>query len=219
MKNFFAKTLKTILIFIISTLIVYNCFILKNYIKVSKEYQIGYVSYNNIVNLDKEKIEGLGNSVKIFSDLMEEESKKIPEEKSSVVTEDGKQYSLSNLYNPLGFAVRTHLDKVLREIFEEDLNISIYIGLTITFAYIIITAKRLNGIAKFIIGYLGIMIIFPPLYMYSWTGRFWELSTMYWYGANKIFYLIYTLIFLWMYIINYVISSKITKDLNEIVNK
>ena len=219
MKNIVIKFLKTLLVFIIATLIIYIGFVAKNYIVVCKEYQLGNLYNNqNIINLDKEKIKSLGENVKINKETLEADINKTNEERSVFVTEEGDVYSFAELYDPLGFAVRWELDNIIYLLFEKDIKISIFIGITITIAYTIITMKNISGIGKFIIGYLGIILIFPPLYMYSYTHRFWPLEVMYLYGVPKFFYIIYTLLFIWMYVINYIISSKLTKQLNEIVN-
>lgn len=207
MKNFIIRILKISLVFLISTIITYNCFLVKNYFEICSDYQVGNISEEDILNLDKEKIKGLGDSVKIFADLLEEEKSK-----------NDKGDSLSDLYDPLGFSVRMQIQHIINKLFKENIVISIFIGVAVTYAYAVVTAKKLNGIVKMLIGYIGAIILFPPLYMYSWTGRFWKLSIMYWYGTPKYFYIVYTLIFVVIYFINYMVNVKLAKQLNEIVN-
>lgn len=217
MRNFIIKFLKIFLVFLISTLITYNCFLAKNYFDICNEYQVGIIYEDNIVNLDNEKINGLGNSVRVFADLLEGEKNKTTEKSSNVHSGNSEEYSFADSYDSLGFSVRTQIEHIMNRLFKSSITISVLIGTAITFAYTIITLKNLNPIIKIIIGYISVMIAFPPICMYSWTGRFWELKTMYWYSAPKCFYVVYTSIFLCIYIINYIISAKFTKQLNKFV--
>lgn len=219
MKNFIIKFLKIVLVFLLSTIITYNCFLVKNYFVICDEFQVGDMSGDAILHLDKEKIKDLGDSVRTIADLLEEDASKSNEERSTIYSEDGEVYSISDLYDPLGFSVQMQIEHIISRLFYENISISIMIGITVTFAYTVITMKKLNNVVKVLLGYLGVMIVFPPLCMYSWTGRFWELTTMYWYAAPKYFYVVYTLIFVVMYIINCVVSTKLTKQLNEMVKK
>ena len=93
-----------------------------------------------------------------------------------------------------------------------NINISIISGVAI--AYLVITCRRISTILKFIIGYFGIMIVVPPIYMYTWTYRFWDIGSTY-SNMPKYFYIGYTAIFVIMYIVNYKIGVKMTEELNQ----
>ena len=107
----------------------------------------------------------------------------------------------------------------IKTIIYKNISFSIFFGILLTIAYIVITNKRMSNFTKFLIGYISIIIVFPPLYMYSYTGRFWDLATMYIHSMSKYFYIIYTILFFIIYIVNYKINSRISKELNEALKK
>ena len=67
------------------------------------------------------------------------------------------------------------------------------------------------------IGYFGVILVVPHIYMYSYTYRLWNFITPY--KAMPIyFYIGYTLIFVGMYITNYIVGINMTKKLNQVIN-
>lgn len=152
-------------------------------------------------NLDVEKIQYLGESIKGLSVAIEENFK-------------GTEYEK---YNSLGITIWKTFQLQMNDIVKGNVNMSLVLGVAITLAYIVITSSKISNSLKLLIGYFGIMIIFPPLYMYMYTGRLWDIMTMYVYNAPKAFYIVYTLIFVVMYVIKYNINSKFTTELNRTI--
>ncbi|MBQ7410097.1 MAG: hypothetical protein IJW20_01795 [Clostridia bacterium] len=225
MKNFLIKLLKILLVFVLSTMIIYTFFTLKKLINLSNKYQIsifGHMTY--IYELDTEMINNLSEEVKQmnqFAELLREEAE------NSIYKNDGLEHSLGDghihtfgeFFDPVGFSAWSLLQSTVYNIFAEYIRISIALGIVVAVTYGIISSKKVNKVLKFIIGYIGVMLAFPPLYMYSWTGRFWDFKAMYLNGDSKFFYFAYTIIFLLICLTNYIISKKMTKELNNAIKE
>ena len=131
---------------------------------------------------------------------------------------DGHEHTFSDFYEPTGFSLWGFLDGLVQYIGGKYvINAALFLGISVTIAYAVITSKKMNLALKIVIGYFGMMLAFPPLYMYSWTYRFWKLYEMYWNQDSKRFYAIYTTIFVLIFVINYVIGRKMTRQLNETI--
>lgn len=220
MKLIFKKLLKIVLVFLIATIIVYLILTTRNFIRFCNYAQISVIGNEaKLYKLDNEKLKDLGEGVKIYADLLEESKEESLYENDGKEHSlgDGHEHSLGEFYDPMGFSVMTYLQNIVFYIVGNCLGISLFCGSAITIAYIIITSNKINNTLKFIIGYIGVMIVIPPLYMYSWTGRFWDFSTMF-KRMPKYFYIGYTVIFILMYIMNYTSAKKMSKDLNEAIN-
>lgn len=215
MKSIIKKMLKTLLVFIASTIIIYLVLTIRLFYKTCNEYQ--FVLFRNggydILNyLDSEKIEELGDVIGTFAELLEQDLEE------SNYEEDSNVHSIAEFYDPLGYSVWVHIQGKLSHITTWYINISFVSGVSIAIAYAVITSKKMNNILKFIIGYFLPMIIIPPIYLYSWTYRFWDILETY-SEMPKYFYIGYTLIFVIMYLINYRIGLKMTKELNQAVKE
>lgn len=130
--------------------------------------------------------------------------------------QDNSYHSIAEDYDPLGFSVWAYMNKGISNVLSKYLTISILLGFSISIAYVVITSKKLNAILKIAIGYFGIMLMIPYVYMYSYTYRFWSISETF-HGTPKYFFILYTIIFLAMYLINYLIGKKMTEDLNKTI--
>ena len=104
----------------------------------------------------------------------------------------------------------------IQDVLTKYLTISILLGFSIAIAYVVITSKKLNAILKIAIGYLGVMLLIPYVYMYSYTYRFWSISETF-HSTPKYFFILYTIIFLVMYLINYLIGKNMAKNLNQTI--
>lgn len=177
-----------------------------------------------IYELDAEMINNLGEEVEQmnqFANLLKEEAE------NSLYKNDGLEHSLGDghihtfgeFFDPVGFSAWSLLQSAIYNILAEYIRISIALGIVIAVAYGVISSKKINKVLKFVIGYIGVMLAFPPLYMYSWTGRFWDFKAMYFNGDSKFFYMIYTIIFILICLINYIISKKMTKELNNAIKE
>lgn len=219
MKQFIKRGLKTILVFIISTIVIYVGFTAKDFYKTCKENQLylfGNKYNEDIAKLDKDKIKELGDSVELYKEILEQSANesKYKDDGQEHYIGDGHEHSLGEFYDPLGFSIWSFIQVELTQITTKYINISIISGVAIAIAYLVITCRRISTILKFIIGYFGIMIVVPPIYMYTWTYRFWDIGSTY-SSMPKYFYIGYTAIFVIMYIVNYKIGVKMTEELNQ----
>lgn len=216
MKPVLKKILKIGSVFIISVIIIYLVFTSININNWCKENQINLFmrdySKLNIKNIDSNKIQNIGDSVGTYAELIQKDLDE------SDYEPDGEYHSLAEYFNPLGFSVWVYMQTGISKVFTQYIKVSILSALAITLAYIIITSKKINNILKFLIGYFGIMLIIPPIYVYNFTHRFWDIFQTY-STTPKWFYIGYTAIFILMYIINYKIGVKMTRELNQAINK
>ena len=196
------RLIRIFIILIISILSSYFTLTIKDFCIWCNNMQFSFVNTDEeqLKNLDAQKIQYLGESIEGVSKSIEENLK-------------GTEYEK---YNSLGITVWKIFQLQMNNIVKGNITKAVFMGSIITFAYIIITNSKMSVALKFAIGYVGIMIIYPPIYMYSYTGRLWNIITMYVYNVPKSFYIIYTVIFVVMYIINYKIGSKLTNELNKL---
>lgn len=216
MKPVVKKILKIGSVFTISVIIIYLVFTTISFNNWCKENQIDLFisdySKLNIKNIDSNKIQNIGDSVGTYLEVMEKSLDK------SNYEQDSNYHSVAEYFNPLGFSVWVYMQTGISKVFTQYITLSILSALAITLAYSIITSKKINNILKFLIGYFGIMLIIPPIYMYSFTYRFWDIFQTY-STTPKWFYIGYTAIFILMYVINYKIGVKMTRELNQAINK
>lgn len=217
MKPILKKTLKILVIFIISTMIVYLAFSTKAFLNWCNKNQLipfdKDISDEKILSLDKDEIQRIGDEVGLDAQLLEDSLDE------TLYENDSNYTSLAEYYDPLGFAVWRYMQSGIRNITTGYITISILSGVAISIAYAVITSKKLNNILKFVLGYISVMIMFPPIYMYSYTYRFWDLTTIYINSVLQYFYIGYTLIFILIYGINYMIGRKMAKELNQTIDK
>lgn len=209
MKSIAKKILKTLLVFIISTIIIYLVLTITAFYNWCTENQMFVNSDKLLLQLDSGKIQELGDEIGNYAKLLEDSLDQ------SYYKENSDYHSLAEYYDPLGFSVWAHLHMEIEKILNKD-AISIFSGVAIAIAYAVITSKKMNHILKFAIGYFGVMLIIPPIYMYSWTYRFWSIFETY-RSMPKYFYIGYTAIFVLMYVINYKVGVKMTKELNQTI--
>lgn len=209
MKSIVKKILKTLLVFIISTIIIYLVLTITDFYHWGKENQM-FINMDRLLEeLDSAKIQELGDGIGDYAKLLEDSLD------TSYYEENSDYHSLAEYYDPLGFSVWVHIHREIEEILNKDM-ISIVSGLAIAIAYAVITSKKINHILKFAIGYFVPILMVPPIYMYSWTYRFWDIGHTY-QSMPKYFYIGYTAIFILMYIINYKIGVKMAKELNQTI--
>lgn len=212
MKKFLKKFLKTLLVFIISTIVIYMTLTIILLNARCEEYGFNLFSkkYYDVRNIDSEKIKELGNGIGNYEKLLEESLDE------SYYQEDSNYHTIAEYFDPLGYSIWVFFQTEITSITHMYIYISILIGASISVAYIVITSKRMNNILKLVIGYLLPMIIVPPIYMYTWQYRFWDILTTY-KGTPIYFYIGYTIIFILMYLINYVVGRRMTKELNQAI--
>ena len=218
MKSLMKKLLKILLIFTISSLIIYIFLTAKDFLKISEKYQLFPIYVVREDGFNKEMIQELGDEITLFANMIEESAVYKNDGQNHFIG-DGHEHTIGDFYDPIGYSAWSLLQANVYNLFSSYISISIALGIVIAIAYGIITSKNINKVLKFIIGYVGVIIVFPPLYMYSWTGRFWDFKAMYLNGDSTFFYLAYTIIFILICLINYVISKKITKSLNKAIKE
>lgn len=209
MKSIVKKILKTLFVFIISTIIIYLVLTITAFYHWGKENQMFINMDRLLVELDSEKIQELGDRVGNYEKVLEDSLDK------SYYEENSDYHSLAEYYDPLGISVWTYMHMEMENILNKGV-ISVLSGISITIAYVLITSKKINSILKIAIGYFGPMLIIPPIYMYSWTYRFWDIFQIY-RSMPKYFYIGYTVVFILMYIINYRIGVRMTRELNQTI--
>lgn len=204
--NVLKKFLKAICLLIASSLIIYLVFTISAFIGWCNENQISITDHSDdmLEYLDPDKIQGIGNFVGTMEQVMKDS------------LQDNSYHSLAKDYDPLGFSVWSYMNMGIQDVLTKYLTISILLGFSIAIAYVVITSKKLNAILKITIGYLGVMLLIPYVYMYSYTYRFWSISETF-HATPKYFFLLYTVIFLVMYLINYLIGKNMAKNLNQTI--
>lgn len=204
--NVLKKFLKAICLLIASSLIIYLVFTISAFIGWCNENQISIVDHSDdmLEYLDPDKIQGIGNFVGTMEQVMKDS------------LQDNSYHSLAEDYDPLGFSVWSYMNMGIQNVLTKYLTISILLGFSIAIAYVVITSKKLNAILKIAIGYFGILLIIPYVYMYSYTYRFWSFSETF-HATPKYFFILYTVIFLVMYLINYLIGKNMAKNLNQTI--
>lgn len=204
--NVLKKFLKAFCLFIASSLIIYLVFTISSFISWCNENQISITDHSDDIleYLDPNKIQEIGHFVGLTEQVMKES------------LEDTSYPSLAEHYDPLGFSVWSYMNMEIRDVLTNYLTLSILLGFSIAIAYVVITSKKLNAILKITIGYLGVMLLIPYVYMYSYTYRFWSISETF-HSTPKYFFILYTIIFLVMYLINYLIGKNMAKNLNQTI--
>lgn len=213
MKEMVKKLLKVLLVMVTSMVVVYLMLTIPAFYSWCDENQLLVDSDEILSQVDPSKIQELGNRIGLFEQLMKEDLQNI----QNGIYEEG-QHSLAEYYDPLGCSVWSYMRLEIQGIINNYFMISILSGVAITIAYVVITSKKMNSILKFAIGYFGVMLMVPPIYMYSWTYRFWDIFTTYGH-MPKYFYIGYTVIFVLMYVVNYRVGTKMAKELNNAIKE
>lgn len=214
MKKILVKLVKIVLVFLMSTLVVYSGLVYQNLQQIEEEYQLSAEPQN----LDAEKVKDLGDTVQDFADMLEEEADKSPYKDDGLehTIDDGHDHSIGEFYDSLGISTMSVLRSVILNLLDSyDLLFSECIGVAIAIAYAVITSKKLKTMLKILIGYCCLMIVFPPLYMYSWTYRFWKPTDMYCNSDSIRFYIIFTIVVAVMFVVNFVHEKSIADGLNK----
>ena len=211
----FKKIMKTLLVFICSTIIIYFLFTVPSFYKWCDDnqlilYKSGEDISEEILKLDSAKIQEIGDIVRIHTKSMEDSLNPIYYE------QDSDYHGLAEYFDPLGYSVWTYMQSGMYNVTTSHIGLSILLGIGITIEYLVITSKKLNNILKFVIGYLGVMFIIPPILQYGHFYRWIGLP----YGVDlKPFYIVYTIVFVAAYITNYVVGVRMAKKLNETMGK
>lgn len=219
MKTVFKKLLKILLIFLLSTVLLYCALTGVAFYRWCDTIDIQLFSDTSRLP-DSDKVQRIGDTVEPYLNVLEEELEKSPylnDGQEHSIT-DGHIHTLGEFYDPLSFAIWAPLQIAFHDIFTKYILISILIGSAIAIAYTVITSKKINVILKVVIGYVAIILLVPQILMFSITHNLYfatNISAVYFNSGLTYFYIGYTILFILMYVINYIIGKKMTKKLNE----
>lgn len=223
MKTVFKKLLKILLIFILCSLVLYCTLTAITFYRLFDTIDIHLFSDTSRLP-DSDKVQRIGDTVEPYLNVLEEELAKSPylnDGQEHTIT-DGHMHTLGEFYDPLSFAIWAHLQNAFDYIFTKYILISILSGTAIAIAYAVITSKKINTILKIVIGYVAIILLVPQILMFSVTHNFYfagNISAVYFNSDLTYFYIGYTVLFILMYMINYIIGKKMTKELNQTIQK
>lgn len=223
MKTVFKKLLKILLIFLLSTVLLYCALTGAAFYRWCDTIDIQLFSDTSRLP-DSDKVQRIGDTVEPYLNVLEEELEKSPylnDGQEHSIT-DGHIHTLGEFYDPLSLAIWSHLNIILHHIFNSYILISILLGAAIAIAYAVITSKKINIVLKIIIGYVAIILLVPQILMFSVTHNFYfagDISAVYFNSGLSYFYIGYTILFILMYVINYIIGKKMTKELNETIQE
>lgn len=224
MKLILKKVIITLLIFIVSTVLIYMIATVNIFFYWCNQNQIVLfntnISDDYILNsIDKNKINELGEKIGNYAELLEDskENENLEGDNNFYLVQNGENFAISELFNPIGYSVWSYMQGKLSSIFSLYIEYSIFAGLAISIAYTIITCNKISNILKFAFGYFGVILIIPQLYFFSIAHSFGGLDVYKIWSVK--FYIVYTVIFIITFIINYIISSNIAKKLNKAFNK
>lgn len=223
MKTVFKKLLKILLIFLLSTVLLYCALTGAAFYRWCDTIDIQLFSDTSRLP-DSDKVQRIGDTVEPYLNVLEEELEKSPylnDGQEHSIT-DGHIHTLGEFYDPLSLAIWSHLNIILHHIFNSYILISILLGAAIAIAYAVITSKKINIVLKIIIGYVAIILLVPQILMFSITHNLYfatNISAVYVNSGLTYFYIGYTILFVLMYVINYIIGKKMTKELNETIQE
>ncbi len=220
MKAFVKKLLKVLLIFILSAIVLYTILTGILFYRCCNALDIHILGDDYLP--DSSKVQNIGDAIEPYLNILEEELEKSPylNDSEEHYATDGHDHTLGEFYDPLSFAIWTHLRAAIHYVFTKYILISILVGAAIAIAYAVITSKKINIILKVVIGYVAIILVIPQILMFNITHNFYfagNISAVY-FNSNLIyFYIGYTILFILMYVVNYIIAKKMTKKLNETI--
>lgn len=223
MKTILKKLLKILLIFLLSTVVLYCALTGAAFYRWCNTIDIQLLSDTSRLP-DNNKVQKIGDTVEPYLNVLEEELEKSPylnDGQEHTVT-DGHVHTIGEFYDPLSFAIWAPLQIALHDIFTKYILLSILIGVAIAIAYTVITSKKINVLLKVVIGYVAIILLVPQILMFSVTHNFYfagNISAVYFNSDLTYFYIGYTILFVLMYMINYIIGKKMTKELNQTIQK
>ena len=219
MRTILKKLLKILLIFLLSTVLLYCALTGAAFYHWCDTIDIQLFSDMSRLP-DSDKVQRIGDTVEPYLNVLEEELEKSPylnDGQEHSIT-DGHIHTLGEFYDPLSFAIWAPLQIALHDIFTKYILISILISAAIAIAYTVITSKKINVILKVVIGYVAIILLVPQILMFSITHNLYfatNISAVYVNSGLTYFYIGYTILFVLMYVINYIIGKKMTKELKN----
>lgn len=139
--------LKSILIFIISIIVIYSLLTATKLAQYCKMYQVSIFSKQNvsIEDIDKLKLQGLGNSVRDVEKLREKDDK-------------------YNNYDLEGYAVWLKLQSSIGEIFTTYSYLSVLIAFSVAISYFVMNLFKTKNLFKILLCYFIPLIIMSTIY-------------------------------------------------------
>lgn len=196
MKKYIKTFFKMLLIFILSTTIIYCFLSLVKFHSWCTENQILFsiekgFSDEHVNNLLVYKIDYLATYIREFE--------------TSFINYEG---------DSLGYSVWRFMQAGIGTVFSWYRDISILLGLSITISYFIITNHKINYFLKFMLAYIGILFIIIFTY-YNIHSKIFPGGIVQRNQSIFYFFIIYTSIFMIMYILNYIFTKKMTIHINK----
>ncbi len=224
MKKFSKKIIISLFIFIVITVLVYTISTFNRFLYWCNENQIDLfntsISDEYILNnIDKNKLNNLSENIGSYAELLEENKKNenLHGDSNFYLTENGKYYSIAENFDSLGYSIWSYMQGELASIFNLYIRSSIFTGLSIALAYLVVSNNKINYMLKFAFGYFGVILVIPQIYTYSISNCFGGLNAYRIWDLK--FYIAYTIVFILIFSINYIMSVKLTKELNKVISK
>lgn len=212
MKSVIKEFLKIVIVFAICLVVIYSSLTVKEFFHWCGT--IGVKPFSGWgetgEKMDIQAINTYGEELSGTIENMEEVAE-------SYYAEHPEETSILDFFNSIGFVVVSDLQRNINHIVTTNIRISIFLSISIAVGFAIITKKNISNVLKFVVGYILVLIVIPPIYMYSMTNRFWSLREMYFDGTPKAFYIAYTIIFVVMLFINYIIGRCLSNKLNKTI--
>lgn len=224
MKKVLKKVIIAFLIFVVTTILIYTVTTLNRFLYWCNENQI-YLFNTNISdeyilnNIDKNKLNNLGENIGSYAELLEKNKNNddLHEDSNFYLTENGKYFPIAEKFDPLGYSVWSYMQGKLATIFNLYIESSIFAGLAVAIAYLVVSNNKINYMLKFAFGYFGVILVIPQIYAYSVSHCFGGLNAYRIWDLK--FYIAYTIVFILIFVINYIMSAKLTKELNKAISK
>lgn len=181
MKVFF----ENLIIFLLVTIIMFYIFTTYVFVRWCSEYEFdifcsngycGHINHEKVDNLNSFKLRGLGAGIKNMSELWDNDSR--------------------DIYDTYGIAYWVQTQLVVWQITQYNI-LSVLIGIATVVGYNIILSKKFNKAIKFLLGYIIPIVFLPTLYYFvrlKCDKVFVETNKLIEFG------IVYTIIFLLMYI-------------------
>lgn len=215
MKSLVKELLKIVIVFVFCLVLIYLYLTIKEFFSWCDTIGIKPFKNNFFETIEELDVDAVNTYGQNISDTIEN----MKESAEVYYAEHPEETSTLDFFSSIGYVVVSDLQRNIYHIVSSNVRISIFLSIAITVGYFIITKKNIGNVLKFVVGYILVLIVIPPIYMYSTTNRFWSLREMYLGGTPKNFYITYTIIFIAMFVINYIVSKNLVNKLNETMKK
>ena len=141
MKAVIKKLLKILLVLVVSIVFMFLVLTIPAFYSWCDENQIFVNSDELLLQLNRDKIQELGDSVGQFAQLMEDDLQRVQNG-----SYEEEAHSLAEYYDPLGFSVWSYMQREINEVVRQYFTLSIFSGIAVTIGYAVIRIKKMNTI-------------------------------------------------------------------------